>query len=229
MRKLLSAAVLTVIALGQSAIGATTIQGKIPVLEDELQHKDLKADIQRNVDLILFVYSHTSAMLVDGGELQLKPNLSDTEFQKRIAELEAVADKRQSIYLYDLISGLYAAKINATYPQGIFDATNPYAKKHIEYSKKCFATAPQNCDVSAYIGKYYMTIQQSDLSKQWFEKSSANGNGYGTYLLANSYAPVDKTKAIELYDLAIQQNTQNGKVYLNPLVEAEKRKLTEQN
>ena len=229
MRKLLSTAVITVITLGQSVIASTTIQGNIPVLEGELQHKDLKADIQRNADLLLFVYSHTSAMLVDGAELKLKPNLSDAEFQKRIADLEAVADKRQSIYLYDLISGLYAAKLNATNPQGIFDATNPYAKKHIEYSKKCFATAPKNCDVSAYIGKYYMTIQQGDLSKQWLEKSSANGNGYGTYLLANSYALVDKAKAIELYGLAIQQNTKNGKAHLNPLVEAEKSKLTEQN
>lgn len=225
MRKLLSAAVLVVLTSGQSAIGATVIQGNIPVMQDELQHKDLRSDIQRNADLILFVYSHTNAMLVEGGELKLKPNLSNAEFQERITDLEAVSNKRQSIYLYDLISGLYAAKLNATNPQGIFDANNPYAQKHIEYSKKCFAMAPQNCDVSAYIGKYYMTTQQNDLGKQWLEKSSANGNGYGTYLLANSYLPADKAKAIELYDLAIQQNIKNGKVYLNSMVEGEKNKL----
>lgn len=231
MRKLISGALLAAIGLSQAAIGDTVFYGSVPVIQDDLQKKDFKQDVLNNLDLLMFANSHTSVMLLGGNELKLNPKLTNQDFERRIGELETVANKRQSIYLYDLISALYAAKLNATDPQGVFDANNPYSKKRIEYLQKCFVTNPKSCDVAAYIGKHYMTTKQDALSKTWLEKSSASGNGYGTYLLGTIYAQgssvtaVDKDKAGQLFDLSIQQNNANNRAALNESVIAAKHKL----
>lgn len=231
MRKILSCALLAVIGITQSAVAATQVQSNIPALQDALQYKNLKQDIMKNLDLLLMVNGHTQVMLQPGNEFMLKPTLTDADFKQRMASLEAIAEQRKSIYLFDLISALYAAKMNAVDPQGIYDPNNTYAQKHIEYVKKCYETDSVNCEVSAYIGKHYLTNKQSKLSQEWLGISSERGNGMGTYLLGKAYAEgaqgyaVDKAKALKLFDLAIEQNNVNGKDLYNVLIEEQKAKL----
>lgn len=172
MNKLLPLTLLTMITLSQPAVATPVIYGGENVLKTELAEKNLKPDIIKNADLLLYVNAHTEAMLIFGGELKLNPNLSDQEFSKRMADLEAVAEQRQSIYLYDLISALYAAKLNAVNPQGIYDLNNKYAKKHIEYVKKCYEEDAVNCNVSAYVANYYSITKQPHLAQSWLEKGS---------------------------------------------------------
>lgn len=225
MIKKLCGSLLLAMGISHSAMAATQVQTHIPTLQDSLQYKNLKQDVLKNVDLIMMVHGHTQAMLEPGNKLTLNPKLTDEEFQSRMSSLESFADQRKSIYLYDLIGGLYASKLNAVDPQGIYDPNNIYAKKHIEYVQKCYQTDSKNCEVSAYIGSHYLTNKQSDLSKKWLGISSNSGNGMGTYLLGKAYAEgahgygVNKVKALELFDLAIQQNKANGREQYNPIIE----------
>lgn len=232
MRKLLSVAVLTVIALGQSAIGATTIQGKIPVTQAESAESGAKeiGDIVTDTSFVgiskeakymiehghFYVWRMMWDPLINNYNVNDRKNIRPELERYNLDEIEKIADNWQSVYAYHQLAIYNMAK--ATQSEEYFNKRdNPDRKEAIRIWEKCFNLSPTRCDNTVQISDYYKNQGDTAKALYWLEQgSSKSNNGYASLVLAKGILegepgyPKDKKRGLELARLAKQQLAARG-------------------